>query len=111
MTMERLSLKGLAFVAALVLVAFGIAGLNLLHIATGILALVFAMAGEAPSRTFFRLIGIVYGLVAVMGLLLTRDGHLLGMEVDTADHLLHAGVAVVGSWLGFFTHPGWLRET
>jgi hypothetical protein len=104
-------MKRLALVVGLVLIAFGIAGFNLFHIATGIMALMFALAGEAPSRTYFRLIGIVYGLIAAMGVLLTRDGEFLGMEVSAADHLLHAVVALTGLWLGFFARAEILRET
>ena len=116
-------MKTLAFLAGIVLLLLGIAGFvpalcpngllfgafavdtaqNLFHVVTGILAIVLSAAGEGPARMLFRLIGIVYALVAVMGFVAGRNGDLMGMAINTADNVLHAAIAVVGLWIGFFS--------
>ena len=77
---------------------------NIVHIATGILALALGAAGEVPARTFFRILGIVYAAVTVMGFVASRDGQVMGMAVNMADNFLHLAIAAVGLYLGFFWH-------
>lgn len=68
---------------------------NLVHLASGILALIFASQGEAQARRFALILGVVYALVTVLGFLM-GDGKLLGlMEVNGADNILHLLLAVV----------------
>ncbi len=40
---------------------------NVVHLATGIVALLCAMGGAGASRTFFQTLGIIYAIVAVLG--------------------------------------------
>src|SRR5438876_5758844 len=40
---------------------------NFVHIASGVVFLLCGMAGAGPSRTFFKIFGIVYAVVAVWG--------------------------------------------
>src|SRR5437868_12196578 len=40
---------------------------NFVHIASGVVFLLCGMAGPGPSRTFFKIFGIVYALVAILG--------------------------------------------
>jgi len=40
---------------------------NIVHLASGAVFLVCGLAGTGPSRTFFRIFGVVYALVAVLG--------------------------------------------
>ena len=116
-------MKSLAFIAGVVLLLLGIAGFvpalcpnemlfgvfaadtaqNLFHVITGILAIALGAAGEGPARMAFRLVGIVYALVAVMGFVAARNGDLMGMAINMADNVLHAAIAGVGLWIGFFS--------
>lgn len=67
---------------------------NIIHLATGILALVFTSQGEAQGRKFFLIFGIVYGLITVLGFL-TGEGKLLGLvSINQADNYFHLIVTV-----------------
>jgi len=74
---------------------------NFVHIASGIVFLLCGMAGPGPSRTFFKIFGIVYGLVAILGFV--PDGPmLLGfLSNNMADAWLHVVLAVAMLYLGF----------
>lgn len=74
---------------------------NIVHLASGAVFLLCGMAGAGASSTFFKIFGIVYALVAVLGFM-KGDGLLLGMiSNNTADTYLHTGLAVVMLLLGF----------
>jgi uncharacterized protein DUF4383 len=74
---------------------------NIVHLASGIIFLLCGMAGAGPSRTFFKIFGIVYALVAVLGFI-KGNGLLLGMVANNmADVWLHVVLAVVMLYLGF----------
>ncbi|MCC7436762.1 DUF4383 domain-containing protein [Candidatus Nomurabacteria bacterium] len=72
---------------------------NIIHLATGIIALMVA-GSHSKSKAFFKIFGVVYGLVTVVGFL---HGHsvfgLIGVNV--ADNLLHLVITVVALVLGF----------
>jgi Domain of unknown function (DUF4383) len=58
------------------------------------------MAGVGASKTFFKIFGVVYGLV-VLGFVV-GDGMLLGLiSNNAADTWLHVGIAVVSLIIGF----------
>src|SRR5438132_5330621 len=40
---------------------------NIIHLASGVVFLLCGLAGPGPSRTFFRIFGIVYAAVAALG--------------------------------------------
>ena len=72
-----------------------------MHLLTGVIALVAGMAGIGAAKTFFKIFGVVYGLVAVLGFVV-GDGMLLGsISNNTADTWLHVGIAVVSLIIGF----------
>jgi hypothetical protein len=74
---------------------------NAVHLLSGAVALACGFAGAGAARLYFRIFGIVYGLVAVLGFI-QGDTHLLGLiSNNTADAWLHAGIAVVSLALGF----------
>jgi|SRR5437867_989031 len=76
---------------------------SVVHIASGIVALLCAMSGAGASRVYFQIFGIVYGLVAILGFV-QGNAMLLGMiSNNNADTLLHTGIAVVSLFLGFGT--------
>jgi len=120
-----MTLKKIAIVFGIVFVAAGLLGFlpaanpggkllglfavntmhNLIHLATGIVALVVGFASDKASRIFFQVFGIVYALVAALGFV-TGDGMLLGMvSNNAADTWLHVVIALVSLYLGFMMKP------
>lgn len=74
---------------------------NLIHLGTGIIALFCGLHSERASRNFFRVFGIIYGLVALAGLYY-MDRPLFGMIAHNIHDLwLHALVSIVSLYLGF----------
>jgi hypothetical protein len=74
---------------------------NLVHLASGAVFLLCAMAGVGASRTFFRIFGIIYALVALLGFYY-GDNAIFGLIANnTANIWLHVGLAVVMLFLGF----------
>ena len=74
---------------------------NMVHLASGIVFLLCGLAGPGPSRTFFKIFGVVYALVAVLGFV-KGNGLLLGMVANNmADVWLHVVLALAMLYLGF----------
>jgi len=74
---------------------------NVVHLATGVLAIIVGAMGEKASRVFFQAFGVIYGLVAVLGFFY-GDAPLLGIVANNAaDSVLHVVIAVVALYLGF----------
>jgi hypothetical protein len=74
---------------------------NYVHLASGVAALLCGMAGVGAAKNYFRIFGLVYALVAVLGFM-NGDAPLLGMiSNNMADTWLHVGIAVVSLFLGF----------
>lgn len=121
-------MKAAAVLAGLAFLALGVAGFvpalspqgllfglfavnpsqNMFHIATGILGILLGAAGEGVSVTYFRLVGIVYALAVVLGLFAGRSGEVMGLAINAPGQVLHAAIAWVALYLGFFRHrdPG-----
>jgi hypothetical protein len=73
---------------------------NIVHLASGILALIFASQGESQARMFALVLGIVYALVTVLGFM-TGEGKILGLvSVNGADNYLHLLLTVVFLFVG-----------
>jgi hypothetical protein len=74
---------------------------NIVHILSGAVALACGVLGSRAARTYFRVFGVVYGLVAVLGLI-QGEGELLGLIANnTADVWLHFAIAAASLALGF----------
>ncbi|HET9338039.1 MAG TPA: DUF4383 domain-containing protein [Casimicrobiaceae bacterium] len=74
---------------------------NLVHLATGVIALAIALGSPANLSLFFKVFGVVYALVAVLGFF-SGDQPLLGLIAhNTADLWLHVVIAAVSLWIGF----------
>jgi hypothetical protein len=74
---------------------------NVVHLLSGAIALYAGLTSTAYSRLYFRVFGVVYALVALLGLF-TGDGMLLGLiSNNTADTWLHIVIAVAALYLGF----------
>ena len=72
---------------------------NLVHIVSGVLFVLIALASPASAKTFLILFGIVYLAIGVGGLMSFGTegmGKVLGfLHVNGNDNLLHVGLGVV----------------
>ena len=74
---------------------------NAVHLLTGIIAIMCGLASEHAAILFFRIFGVVYALVAVLGLV-GGDQPILGIiSNNMADVWLHIGIAAVSLLIGF----------
>jgi hypothetical protein len=72
---------------------------NVIHVLTGLVAL-FSAGSAASARGYFKIFGIVYALVTVIGFI---DGEsILGIfSINGADNILHLLITAVALYLGF----------
>ena len=57
------------------------------------------VAPAGYARLYFKVFGVVYALVAVLGL--AMGGSVLGMMMNMSDNLLHVVIAAAALWIGF----------
>ena len=74
---------------------------SIVHIASGVVFLFASMAGAGAARLWFKIFGLVYAVVAVLGFM-TPNGMLLGMiSNNPADTWLHVVLAAAMLLIGF----------
>ena len=74
---------------------------NVVHLLSGAVALWAGLTSASNSRLYFRVFGVVYALVAVLGFV-SGDEPVLGIVANNAaDTWLHVLIAVVSLALGF----------
>jgi hypothetical protein len=74
---------------------------NAIHLASGAVALWVGFTSENVSRLYFKIFGVVYGAVTVLGLFY-MDQPLLGLIAhNMADMALHFVIAAAALYLGF----------
>ena len=86
---------------------------NVVHLLTGIAALICGYQGTHASKLYFLIFGGIYGLVAMLGFVV-GNGMLLGFIANNiADAWLHIGIAVVSIALGLLpeTTPATTRPS
>ena len=72
---------------------------NIVHIASGVVALLAAIKADY-AKLYFRVFGVVYAVVAVVGLV--QSDTVLGLiPINTADNVLHVVLAVAILAIGF----------
>lgn len=71
---------------------------NIVHLVSGAIALLAYYKSEY-ARLYFRIFGIIYGVVAVIGF--ANSGNLFLMHVNMADNWLHLVIALVALYIGF----------
>jgi hypothetical protein len=77
---------------------------NIIHLLTGAVALFCGLRSGYAAQLFFRVFGVVYGLVAILGFVM-GDGYLFGLVANNAaDAWLHTAIAAVSLILGFSLH-------
>lgn len=74
---------------------------NIVHLISGVLALVFAAQGEAPAKQFSKVFGVIYGLLAIAGFFKVGVYTLGFMMANDADDWLHLVLAVAFLYFGF----------
>jgi len=73
---------------------------NIIHLLTGILAILAVWGSGSYARLYFQVFGVVYALVTVIGFV--QGDTVLGIiMVNMADNVLHLIIAVVALWAGF----------
>lgn len=70
---------------------------NMVHIATGVLA-IMASTSRAMTKLFFQVFGVIYIVIAIWGF---WKGDLIMMPVNMADNIFHLVVGLVSLYLGF----------
>jgi hypothetical protein len=75
---------------------------NVVHLASGAVFLLCGMAGGGAARMFFKIFGIVYALVAVLGFVPSNATSIMGLiSNNPADTWLHVALAIVMLAIGF----------
>ena len=77
---------------------------NLVHLASGVLALICGFASLKAARTFSIAFGIVYGLVAILGFMNVQIVNDL-LHLNEADNFLHIGIALLFLGAAFLPMP------
>ncbi len=74
---------------------------NLIHILSGVAALAAGFSGYKNSKLYFQVFGVIYAVVAVLGVFY-GDNDILGLVAhNMADLLLHIVIAGTALTLGF----------
>ena len=114
-------LRTLAIIVGLALIGFGIVGFmpsittddmifgmfktntahNVVHIASGAIAIWTGLASSYAAKLFFAIFGIIWSLVAIVGFM-HGDQNILGLIANNrANSWLHLAMGVVSLFLGF----------
>lgn len=74
---------------------------NIIHLASGLVALAAVGVGETYARIYAQVFGIIYALVTILGFMV-GTGELLGLvHVNQADNVLHLLIAASALYVGF----------
>jgi hypothetical protein len=65
---------------------------NVIHLVSGIALLAGAYTSIGASM-MLKIVGVVYGLVAICGFFLVMDGMMMGVMINEADKWLHVALA------------------
>ncbi len=77
---------------------------NIIHLASGVAALLAARSSEAYASLYFKVFGAVYAVVTIVGFV-QKDTVLGLIHVNLADNLLHLAIAAATLALGFALKP------
>lgn len=81
---------------------FAVDGLhNIVHIVTGALAIWMARKGDDSARMYFKVFGVIYAVITILGFF-SGSGYILGLvSTNIADNILHLVIAALALYLGF----------
>ncbi|BAU49069.1 membrane protein [Sulfurifustis variabilis] len=74
---------------------------NVIHLVSGAAALYAGMQSESLSRLYFQVFGVIYALVALLGLFYGREPLLGFIAHNPADVVLHLVIAAAALYFGF----------
>ena len=74
---------------------------NIIHLATGVALLFAGYKGGSVGTLVVKTFGVIYALVAIVGLV-SSDSILGLFTANFADDVLHVVFAIILIWLGFF---------
>lgn len=114
-------LKAIAILFGIVLLAIGVLGFvpsastnglllghfevnlahNIVHLLTGVVAILAGLSSRGAAIWFFRLFGIVYAVVAAHGFIYGNEPVFNILANNAGDTWLHTGIALVSLFLGF----------
>lgn len=77
---------------------------NIMHLATGIIALLCGLKSNYASMVFFLVIGGLYGVLAIVGLFDSSFALFRFIATNMANSILYAIVALVSLYIGFATY-------
>lgn len=78
---------------------------NAIHLLSGVFAFLGARSSESYASLYFKVFGVVYGLVTIIGF--AQGNTVLGIiDVNLADNILHLVIAVAALYLGFAVSAG-----
>lgn len=73
---------------------------NIIHLLSGVAAIIGALTSEKYAKAYFQVFGVVYGLVTVIGFV--QQTTVLGIfPIDMADNFLHLALSAVILFVGF----------
>ena len=73
---------------------------NIIHILSGIVLLLGVYTGLGSSLAL-KIVGVIYGLVAICGFFMVMDGMMFGVAINDADKWLHVVLAAAILAAGF----------
>jgi hypothetical protein len=74
---------------------------NLVHLISGSVAMILALGSAHACRNFFRIFGLIYGVVAILGFVQPEASILALIANNMADTWLHLAIAALSLILGF----------
>ncbi len=74
---------------------------NVVHLLSGIIALWVAVTSTNAARMYFRVFGIIYGVIMILGFIQNSDTVLGLIANNMADNFLHLVIAALSLWIGF----------
>lgn len=81
---------------------------NIVHLASGVIA-IMAATNLIYTIWYFRIFGLIYLLVSLLGFILHGDLSIVMTHFNLADNFLHLAIAVVALYFGFFAHKNKMR--
>lgn len=74
---------------------------NLIHVATGVAAILCGLNSLIASRFFFQVFGVIYAIIAIVGFFYGGQSILNVIANNMADNWLHTVIAIIALYLGF----------
>jgi hypothetical protein len=74
---------------------------NVIHMATGLFGAYFGFLAASAARSFAQVFGVIYTVIALLGLVAPAVLIGIGIEVTAMYNVIHLVVGLWGLWAGF----------